>query len=170
MGTEMGRYLGRGIMKEEISIARFAYEEKRAGIGDEWDNIILSKEEFVEMMRANDATDILKDCTDAEFFAESGVWFGNIQKCFALETDVQRIEAVVFGTYKCTEDHIYPVIGYIYLEKASGKEDNWITRGHLQWFTGRERAACRVNFFADDWEAQLERDMIEKLFLLPHNV
>ena len=24
-------------MKKESSIARFAYEEKRAGIGDEWD-------------------------------------------------------------------------------------------------------------------------------------
>ena len=166
----MGRYFERGIMKKESSIARFAYEEKRAGIGDEWDNIILSKEEFVKMMRANDATDIFKGCADAEFFAESGVWFGNIQKCFALETDAQRIEAVVFGTYKCTEDHIYPVIGYIYLEKDSKKEDNWITRGHLQWFIGREQAECRVNFLADDWETQLERDMIEKLFLLPHNV
>lgn len=154
-------------MKEESSIARFAYEEKKTDIGNDFDDVILSKEEFVEMMRANDATDILKDCTDAEFFAESGVWFGNIQKCFALETDVQRIEAVVFGTYKCTEDHIYPVIGYIYLEKASGKKDRWITRGHLQWFIGREQAACRVDFLADDWEAQLERDMIEKLFLLP---
>lgn len=157
-------------MKKESSIARFAYEEKKTDIGNDFDDVILSKEEFVEMMRANDATYILKDCTDAEFFAESGVWFGNIQKCFALETDAQRIEAVVFGTYKCTEDHIYPVIVYIYLEKASGKEDNWITRGHLQWFIGRERAACRVNFLADDWETQLERDMIEKLFLLPHNV
>lgn len=154
-------------MKEESSIARFAYEEKKTDIGNDFDDVILSKEEFVEMMRANDATDILKDCTDAEFFAESGVWFGNIQKCFALETDVQRIEAVVFGTYKCTEDHIYPAIGYIYLEKASGKKDRWITRGHLQWFIGREQAACRVDFLADDWEAQLERDMIEKLFLLP---
>lgn len=154
-------------MKKESSIARFAYEEKKTDIGNDFDDVILSKEEFVEMMRANDATDILKDCTDAEFFAESGVWFGNIQKCFALETDVQRIEAVVFGTYKCTEDHIYPVIGYIYLEKASGKKDRWITRGHLQWFIGREQAACRVDFLADDWEAQLERDMIEKLFLLP---
>ena len=154
-------------MKKESSIARFAYEEKKTDIGNDFDDVILSKEEFVEMMRANDATDILKDCTDAEFFAESGVWFGNIQKCFALETDVRRIEAVVFGTYKCTEDHIYPVIGYIYLEKASVKKDRWITRGHLQLFIGREQAACRVDFLADDWEAQLERDMIEKLFLLP---
>lgn len=157
-------------MKKESSIARFAYEEKRAGIGDEWDNIILSKEEFVKMMRANDATDILKGCTDAEFFAESEVWFGNIQKCFALETDVQRIEAVVFGTYKCTEDHIYPVIGYIYLEKDSKKEDNWITRGHLQWFIGREQAECRVNFvqYGNDGGDESRRGAEIENYVLPY--
>ena len=154
-------------MKKESSIAKFAYEEKKTDIGNDFDDVILSKEEFVKMMRANDATDILGGSADAEFFAESGAWFGNFEMCFALETDDRRIETAVFGTYECTEDHIYPVIGYIYLEKASGKEDNWITRGHLQWFVGRERAVCRVNFLADDWETQLEREMTEKMLLLP---
>ena len=154
-------------MKKESSIARFAYEEKKTDIGNDFDDVILSKEEFVEMMRANDATDILKGCTDAEFFAESGAWFGNFGMCFALETDDRRIEAAVFGTYKCTEDHIYPVIGYVDLIRSKGKGSEWMTRGFLCEVIGGKQAACRVNFLADDWETQLEREMTEKMLLLP---
>ena len=128
----------------------------------------MTREKFLKAMRTNDASDLFvygdNYCTIRDPDTGEDTGDSSFRGLFVFEFGYVDIELCLCGKYDKEAKTIRPVIYYDTNVKKGDSLWDWECDYYLNSILPEEEAKCNVDFNAEDWDEQMEKDMKEKFF------
>lgn len=128
----------------------------------------MTREKFLKAMRTNDASDLFvygdNYCTIRDPDTGEDTGDSSFRGLFVFEFGYVDIELCLCGEYDKEAKTIRPIIYYDTCVKRGDDIWSWECDYYLDSILPEEETKCNVDFNAENWDEQMEKDMKDKFF------